>query len=381
MTYSVGTTPGVTHRGQKSFSWSGPARDRARNDRRPGPEEGPGRPDHVLVELRGFEPLTFSLRTRRATNCATAPCASRRVAKIHERCGGDRIAPRVPRIRAQAPLARRALVGLARGPGGLLGGAGEGRVGVGVAARPHAGGVEVDRARPYAAGRPACRRRSGAWWAPCPTRRATGEGSVTTAGTSWAGVSSTREGAAGARGCGGVIGISPVRSTSSSSTCGGRPISMAERGARRRRSARTETRQATSQATSRVDRGGDPRPGDDRRGGEADDDGVGEHEQRQDVAATAGGATRGGALGLQRRRTPGDGGSRSGGRGGDGGADARALVSTGGRSAARIGETTRRALRRSTGSRRASTRIVWENFSTDLLRTTSSWCLRALGIR
>ena len=28
----------------------------------------------LLVELRGFEPLTFSLRTRRATNCATAPC-------------------------------------------------------------------------------------------------------------------------------------------------------------------------------------------------------------------------------------------------------------------------------------------------------------------
>ena len=27
----------------------------------------------TLVELRGFEPLTFSLRTRRATNCATAP--------------------------------------------------------------------------------------------------------------------------------------------------------------------------------------------------------------------------------------------------------------------------------------------------------------------
>ena len=26
-----------------------------------------------VVELRGFEPLTFSLRTRRATNCATAP--------------------------------------------------------------------------------------------------------------------------------------------------------------------------------------------------------------------------------------------------------------------------------------------------------------------
>jgi site-specific DNA recombinase len=27
----------------------------------------------AMVELRGFEPLTFSLRTRRATNCATAP--------------------------------------------------------------------------------------------------------------------------------------------------------------------------------------------------------------------------------------------------------------------------------------------------------------------
>ena len=26
------------------------------------------------VELRGIEPLTFSMRTRRATNCATAPC-------------------------------------------------------------------------------------------------------------------------------------------------------------------------------------------------------------------------------------------------------------------------------------------------------------------
>ena len=33
-----------------------------------------------LVELRGFEPLTFSLRTRRATNCATAPRAGYRLA-------------------------------------------------------------------------------------------------------------------------------------------------------------------------------------------------------------------------------------------------------------------------------------------------------------
>ncbi len=27
----------------------------------------------TVVELRGFEPLTFSMRTRRATNCAIAP--------------------------------------------------------------------------------------------------------------------------------------------------------------------------------------------------------------------------------------------------------------------------------------------------------------------
>ena len=30
----------------------------------------------VFVELGGFEPPTFSLRTRRATNCAIAPSAS-----------------------------------------------------------------------------------------------------------------------------------------------------------------------------------------------------------------------------------------------------------------------------------------------------------------
>ena len=31
-----------------------------------------------MVELRGIEPLTFSMRTRRATNCATAPGTSAR---------------------------------------------------------------------------------------------------------------------------------------------------------------------------------------------------------------------------------------------------------------------------------------------------------------
>jgi hypothetical protein len=33
--------------------------------------------EHDKVELRGIEPLAFSLRTRRATNCATAPCMGR----------------------------------------------------------------------------------------------------------------------------------------------------------------------------------------------------------------------------------------------------------------------------------------------------------------
>ena len=37
-----------------------------------GPTRGAGGP-WSSVELRGFEPRTFSLRTRRATNCATAP--------------------------------------------------------------------------------------------------------------------------------------------------------------------------------------------------------------------------------------------------------------------------------------------------------------------
>lgn len=33
------------------------------------------------MELRGFEPLTFSLRTRRAPNCATAPFAINKLLK------------------------------------------------------------------------------------------------------------------------------------------------------------------------------------------------------------------------------------------------------------------------------------------------------------
>ena len=33
----------------------------------------------LRVELRGIEPLTYSMRTSRATNCATAPGASYRL--------------------------------------------------------------------------------------------------------------------------------------------------------------------------------------------------------------------------------------------------------------------------------------------------------------
>jgi hypothetical protein len=40
----------------------------------------------LLVELRGFEPLTFSLRTKRATNCAKAPCGD----KVSTAAGGCR---------------------------------------------------------------------------------------------------------------------------------------------------------------------------------------------------------------------------------------------------------------------------------------------------
>ena len=40
---------------------------------RPTKHRGAGRTGFRRVELRGFEPLAFSLRTRRATNCATAP--------------------------------------------------------------------------------------------------------------------------------------------------------------------------------------------------------------------------------------------------------------------------------------------------------------------
>ena len=92
-----------------------------------------------MVELRGFEPLTFSLRTRRATNCATAPCAREREGKVTTETGTD-----PNRGGAQAPATLRSpssvpLVLLR--PSGL---AGQGGVGLVVAGAVDAG--ELDRA-------------------------------------------------------------------------------------------------------------------------------------------------------------------------------------------------------------------------------------------
>ena len=62
----------------------------------------------VSVELRGLEPLTFSLRTRRATNCATAPerRVSDAVKKVALRARRSTSATRVD----QEPTARCASV-------------------------------------------------------------------------------------------------------------------------------------------------------------------------------------------------------------------------------------------------------------------------------
>jgi hypothetical protein len=58
-----------------------------------------------VVELRGFEPLTFSLRTRRATNCATAPCTGRirRGSEDTTHAGPARIGGQPPTTRCVEP--------------------------------------------------------------------------------------------------------------------------------------------------------------------------------------------------------------------------------------------------------------------------------------
>jgi hypothetical protein len=57
--------------GGERFSQISPT-DRS-NENRPGARMPPDLPV-LLVELRGFEPLTSSMPWKRATNCAKAPC-------------------------------------------------------------------------------------------------------------------------------------------------------------------------------------------------------------------------------------------------------------------------------------------------------------------
>ena len=78
---------------------------------------------HHRVELRGFEPLTFSLRTRRATNCATAPkCGSNDNTDRKGRRNGPSGPPPAPRAatsrrrpRARSPTPRTASLPSRRG--------------------------------------------------------------------------------------------------------------------------------------------------------------------------------------------------------------------------------------------------------------------------
>ena len=70
------------------------------------------------MELRGFEPLTFSLRTRRATNCATAPCAGEREGKVTTERSATRIDPIVvTATRQRSGAGDPALLGLGIGRG------------------------------------------------------------------------------------------------------------------------------------------------------------------------------------------------------------------------------------------------------------------------
>ena len=59
------------------------------------------------VELRGFEPLTFSLRTRRATNCAIAPLTGGRAISRTYHGPAGRISRRLYHLRRRLPDARR----------------------------------------------------------------------------------------------------------------------------------------------------------------------------------------------------------------------------------------------------------------------------------
>jgi hypothetical protein len=80
---------------------------------------GQGSNKTPMVELRGIEPLTFSMRTRRATNCATAP-AVRAEFSSGRRLLADR--PTVGRFEGRLQLVeRRVFIVEVKGYGGVLG--------------------------------------------------------------------------------------------------------------------------------------------------------------------------------------------------------------------------------------------------------------------
>ena len=72
------------------------------------------------MELRGFEPLTFSLRTRRATNCATAPDRSQNSKTVSVgpnaivACRADTGVPLLVHSPAVVPFVLCVAVGVAR---------------------------------------------------------------------------------------------------------------------------------------------------------------------------------------------------------------------------------------------------------------------------
>jgi hypothetical protein len=84
--WRVRTATRPSHQGPETLGESNP-KVAPEQDIRTGTPKRPGQSlakpwsghDETLVELRGIEPLTFSMRTRRATNCATAPHDARPV--------------------------------------------------------------------------------------------------------------------------------------------------------------------------------------------------------------------------------------------------------------------------------------------------------------
>src|SRR5690348_1039329 len=99
-----------------------------------------------VVELRGFEPLTFSLRTRRATNCATAPLPTGRTRSEQKTYHPADVAPESALPWARVSGADRTLLraGVCLGRCGCL--LDQPTVLLGAPGRPGTRGPEVDGA-------------------------------------------------------------------------------------------------------------------------------------------------------------------------------------------------------------------------------------------